>query len=241
MKKTEEKIALNCLVIMFVLFGFSSCKNRNVEPESRYHYYSFNDVDKKWLLNGFKKGDVVIYVNDKKEKAIFQVNYAEITLRDELTVGMGFFTTYAAKYFEYDRQDVRLSCISTPYLGEINITIRKFPIDGSAYEVLQNPPKNKLLEQLTVQVDVPKWNYVSNTGYPTLTDALIKDDICCATPMVINNKTYNQVFTILSGNNQPYTPCPTGCLTYDVNTMLYDKEKGVVGWENIAGEKWMIE
>ncbi len=235
-----KKIALNCVLIMFAVIGLSSCKLFS-EPESRYHYYSFNDTDKKWLLKGFKKDDIVTYVNDKKEKAVFQVKLAEIGLKQEYTVGMGFFTTYAAKYFEYDCQYVRLSCISTPYLGEINITIRKFPIDASPYEVPESRPKNKLPEQLTVQINVPKWNYVSNTGYPTLSDAFIKDNICCATPMVINNKIYNQVFTILSGNNQPYTPCTTGCLTYDVNKMLYDKEKGVVGWENITGEKWMIE
>lgn len=234
----------------------SSCNLTSIEDRERYHYYKFNSDDESWLISSLKEDDRLTYINPKtNEKFKLKVSYLKVSYREEYTIGMGFFTTYASKYFEYDKQTIVLRGIDEPYIGEIQYSIRKFPVTGDdVYRKAQVSSKvPKQPENLFIQIDLPQWNGIDTTnaiGFPNTNapvparvvsrDILFTKDICCVQTVTLGDKIYDDVLVITSNNTQPFQPC-NGCVIYKINKCFYSKSKGIVGWENLDGERWIIE
>lgn len=180
-------------------------------------YYKFRGADYE-KLTPYSKGQILIFKNENGVEQKYIVSEVSTDFKQWHTVGMGFFTTYAASYYYYDQKEIEIQ--TYPYSSNpMNIVLRRWPDD-------EESAKANLYKEFPSTfsgfVSFPFWN--AKAGY----SSIILEYNSNKVQMVISGKTYEDVLVINSNNNTPLKP---DYLKYiqDVNVLYFDAKKGLIG------------
>ena len=226
----------NILLSSFATILLLSCKLNSSTPEKQSEaYYNFTPTDKIMLLK-YKKEEIIIFKNEDNDEVIFNVKdiYEE---KDFYTVGMGFFTTYAASYFYYDFKtiDIKVTKNNVSW-GQFTLRFQKWPENA---QLAKDNKYTKYPDKFYGNMNyLPLWNGQTGKESWSSYGCNINYDNPTST-MSIGNKTYFDVLTINSGSNTPVILNPT--MTRDVNIIYYDKKNGIIGFDDLNNKHWRLQ
>jgi len=210
------------ITIIILVFFISSCGLFEEEEA----YYRFSSQDNKRLLP-YKEGQVLKFYNQNSEERIFTISAINTSLKGRYSEGMGFFTPSASYYFYYDSKEIIFNDSKT-YLSS-HIYFERWPLNtGLAKE-------NKYREypsKFSASIKYFFWNG----------DYLSVDYEQNKVEMLVNGKTYKNVFVITSGVDSIVEfKRVNGEIWYkDVNVIYYDEIEGIIGFDDLNGNEWRL-
>src|SRR5690606_156243 len=97
-------IVRNTALILAVIFSLLSCKKHLQVPEEEA-YYNFDATDRARIPDHVV-GQELLYKNENGGQITFTVSRFDLSEKVLYGEGMGFFSSYAAEYFYYDRLNI---------------------------------------------------------------------------------------------------------------------------------------
>lgn len=226
MKKSILKTSL------FLVFLISCNIPDEVEESNKIAYYNFKSTDLDKLLP-YTENQQLIFKNQMGDERIFQVKRVSKYFKNSYTVGMGFFTSYAAKYFDYDKKNI---FFHNELAGEFEINFIRWPNNT---ELAESNIYYEYPSSFSAYIDsFPYWNGLSNENVPS---SYIKIDYSLIkTTMAINGTIYNDVLKFVSNNNASLPSSNPNC-PKNVNVIYYDAKKGIIGFDDLDNKNWRLQ
>ena len=122
---TYVTVSKTSILILFILLIGCIKPDNEIGNINKEAYYNFKDDDKQKLLS-YLENQQINFKNQSGQERIFKITSVSKYYRNSYTVGMGFFTSYAAKYFDYDEKKVYLC---DEMCGNFEITFSRWPIN----------------------------------------------------------------------------------------------------------------
>jgi len=217
-----KKIILISTIIVLVSFIFSCDK------EKEKAYYRFSQLDSERLLP-YKEGQVLKFINQNNEERDFSIYAVNTSLKNLYTVGMGFFTSYAASYFYYDSKSITL--IDSKMEQPFYINFNRWPLNT---EIAKENIYTEYPSSFSGAIQYMRfWN---------VWDDAIIDYEQRKIEMTVSGKTYKNVFVLSSGSDSIIEyPWPDGTTQIrDVNVIFYDEIEGIIGFDDLNGNEWRL-
>ena len=206
-----KKIFLFSTIIIFASF-ILSCSE-----ETKEAYYRFTSQDNKRLLS-YSEGQVLKFYNQNNEERTFTIGGIS-TIKNQYTVGMGFFTSASSYYFYYDSKSINLFDSKMEQL--FRIYFQRWPLNTDLAK------ENKYTEYPSKFSGTISWRFW-NGDYLSVDYEQIKIE------MSVNGKTYKNVFVLNSGNDSIID------VYRDVNVIYYDETEGIIGFDDLNGNEWRL-
>lgn len=212
-------------VTAFILLLFS-CKK--TVHDTGIPYYKFTQDDKSKLLVSFNTGEERVYRNQINQEIKFKIT-SSATGKAVYATGT-FWGSYIQKHFYYDKQQVIMQYAEGYTESNCTITLERYPV-GANYQ-LQDPVLGTPTFMGSMQF--PLWNASPNAltiGFNYVT-----------TSMTINGKEYTKVRIINSGSSdvlEPDNDLPL--LPRNVNTIYYDFNAGIIRFDDVDGNIWLLQ
>lgn len=220
----------NCILSMIVIMLFSNCRK---DALNTVVYYNFQSSDRERLLP-YTENQVLVFKSQTGQERNFQVCCVSKNYKEWHTVGMGFFTTYAASYYYYDTKEIEF--VSKPAtVGGFRIQFTRWPEDT---ELAESNIYKKFPSKLTAYFSsFPYWNAKDASG--NASHSIIIDYTLPKIKMLVNGVNYEQVMVFRSNNDLPLN---LSYLNYpkDVNVIYYDERQGLIGFDDINGNQWRL-
>jgi hypothetical protein len=222
-------IILSAITLSVLL---NSCKKN--ETDSGTPYYRFNEDDKSKLLFSYDVGEVLVYKNQDNEEISFKVvSY----VKGKASARSGtFWGSSTETFFYYDRQDVVMQYAEGDEGTNCEIKLQRYPV-GSNYN-LQHPVEGT--PTFLGYIQFPLWNKYRDTI--SLNNSIDINFNSPTTSMTINGNTYSKVITVQSGSMEILEPNSTlPRRPKNVNTMYYDLNAGIIGFDDLNGKMWRLQ
>jgi len=179
-------------------------------------------------------GDVLVYKNQDNEEISFKaVSY----VKGKASAGSGtFWGNYTENLFYYDQQDAVMQYAEGNVWTNCEIKLQRYSV-GSNYN-LQHPIVGT--PTFLGYIQFPLWNKYRDTL--SLNNSIDIDFNSPATSRTINGKTYSKVITLQSGSTvilEPNSTLPRR--PKNVNTIYYDQQAGIIGFDNLDGKIWSLQ
>ena len=208
---------------------FNSCIKHTTE--NSLPYYQFTADDKTKLLVGYNTGDVLVYKNQENDEMRFAI-VSSVSGKTLYATGT-FWGNDVESYFYYDQQSIVMEYAPGYEWSNCEITLKRYPA-GSNYN-LQYPVVGT--PAFVGYIAFPLWNSYSDSI--SLDNSIHIDFNARTTSMTINGKTYAKVRIIQSGTTQVLDPNST--FPKNVNTLYYDQNAGIVGFDDVNGKMWRLQ
>lgn len=211
------------LVVLMALINIG-CEE---EQKSQYPYLQFTAADKNKFIN-YSENTLLTFESTTAENRTYQVKKI-IRSKEEYTLGMGFFTTYSSKYYDYDKLSIEFS----NYDGKIN----KWNIDylkrPARFDSSGRPDFNVI--KLVSGMRIWEWNGPGGPEYP-----INLDDQSTIISLKIGNQTITDVQKIFSGSLQETKSREADRLDWNINTIYFHKTLGVLGFSDVKNNVWLL-
>jgi hypothetical protein len=217
-----KKVFLFTTIIILASF-FLSCS------EEEEAYYRFSSQDNKRLLP-YTEGQVLKFYNQNNEERTFTIRAVSIWKKEQYAVGMGFFTSSAAYYFYYDKKEI--------YFVDSKIVV--LPVPSHIY--FKRWPLNTELAKQNTYTEYPSKFSGVISHFSWNGDYLSIDYEQKKIEMFVNERTYKNVFVLNSGNDTiiKFIRANGDILYRDVNVFYYDEMEGIIGFDDLNGNKWRL-
>jgi hypothetical protein len=212
---------LRLLFAVFAITGFISCEQD--QSKSPYPYLSFDNSDKQKFVN-YSENAILKFDSKTAPSRTYQVERIVQTKR-EYTVGMGFFGTYAAKYFDYDE----LSISFKNQDGKINKWTINYSKRPTIYNGNGTEPDFSTVK-LVSEMGMWEWN----------SSAIRLDDTSSLIPLTISNQQIDNVQKITSGKSFETKSTEANRYDWSINTIYFHSKLGVLGFRNVSGNEWLL-
>ncbi|MEM7086517.1 MAG: hypothetical protein AAF489_10065 [Bacteroidota bacterium] len=214
-------------VIFTLLFAMSlttiSCVRESAGSKlSDVPYFQFETSDYNNLLQVYEtEEEFVAYQNQFNEVIRFKITRSTLGREGKFTRGNFFGTGGGALVYFFDAQ-------------RIHLELTEWPDDYKRTEILiQKTIENKL----EGSIRFPLWN--DNTGSSSeLPNTIFLNFNTAPMTLILNNVTYDQVFEIVSENNEPLGPL--GPYQRNINVLYYDIRDGIIGFNDLDGGQWRL-
>ncbi len=216
---------------LLILLGCSKPDDSNANI-NKVAYYNFKDSDIEKLLP-FIENQQISFKNQFGEERIFKITKVTKVYRNSYTVGMGFFTSYAAKYFDFDEKEISFC---NELSGEFKIVFIKWPTNT---ELAKSNINTEYPSSLNGNIQYfPYWNGLStqnsSSSYIKINYTLDK------TAITINGTIYNDVLKFVSNNNSSLATSNQN-IPKNVNIIYYDIKKGIIGFDDLDNKYWRLQ
>lgn len=232
-----NKKQLNLITISFFSFSFlligctADSLAGNGTANDGYAYYHFRDGDYEKLLP-YKKNQILIFKNQNNQERRFGFYSIDSNYKNSYTVGMGFFTSYAAKYFYYDEKVIGMVSESACYNPTIHFS--RWPLNTN---LAKENSYTEYPSKFSAYIDnFPYWNLADQYGsisYIPIDYEQSQFAINCY------GKTYSQVL-IIKSNSQSALPMNNPDCPRNVHIIYYDITQGIIGFDDLDGLKWRL-
>jgi hypothetical protein len=224
----------NSLILISVSLLFLNCSENNPSSSGGVAYYNFRNSDLEKLLP-YAENQVIVFKNQNGEERKFKVSSVNKNYHNSYTVGMGFFTTYAAKYFDYDAKE---------------IDFVEYPSAIPSFEIyLSRWPENTELAKSNVVQEYPSvfgggiqyfpyWNGEIGANNWELNISI--DYKLNKISFVSNGLEYKNVL-VLKSNNNKVTESNNPNYVRNVNILFFDEKKGIIGFDDLDGKEWRLQ
>lgn len=218
-------------IFFFLLMGCSNPYG-SADNSNKVAYYNFKDSDTEKLLP-YLLNQQIVFKNQLGEERIFQIFSVSKYYKNSYTVGMGFFTSYAAKYFDYDEKKIYFN---NSICGGFEINFLRWPNDT---ELAKSNIKYEYPSSFSGHINnFPYWNGIPNPNYYSSTISIYYPSNKIS--MTSNGIIYNNVIKIESNNNTSLTSSDPNC-PKNVNIIYYDTKKGIIGFDDLDNKNWRLQ
>lgn len=220
MKTSRLIISALCL---FVAFSIISCVQESAgSMRSDVPYFQFNSADYDKLLQVYEVEDeFVTYQNQSSEVIRFKVTSSTLGREQKVSGGSFFGTSGGSLVYFFDAQRIQLE-------------LTEWPDD---YERTEFLIQKTIENTLKASIYFPLWN--DNTGSSSaLPNTIFLNFNISPVTVTFNNVTYDQVFEIVSENDEPLGPL--GPYERNINVLYYDIQEGIVGFDDLDGGQWRL-
>ena len=213
------------ILAILIIILLNSCSD-TVDPG--YPYLKFDRNDTKTFIN-YQKGRILVFKSSTAPSRTYQVDDI-VQRKSEYTVGMGFFSTYAAKYYDYDERLITFKNVD----GKTNkwiINYQKRPsaLDGSGKPDLSTA---KLFSAMLMW----EWNGGAGPIYP-----INLNDKTELVTLQIDNQPVPNVQKIWSNSLSSTKSSQPDLLNWDINVLYFTAELGIVGFGDVDGNTWLLK
>lgn len=221
--------------VLPVFFLVTSCIPQPQTQVQAYYEFRGDDFDK---LLDFELYQEITFQNNFGETLIYQVDGVTDDFKKQHASGGGAFLGFSVPvsyYFYFDRSTISFNVIPSVY--DIEYDYERYPVD---VEQAQNNPYTELSSEFIGQVFFANWNGLNNWGGTSGASNSQGIDIDYedeTTTMTINDKIYDNVYVLESGNPEPFV---NGVIVNTVNVIYYDKYHGIIGFDETDGKEWRI-
>lgn len=214
-----NRLPLIFIILLFI--SFCACE----EEEKEIAYYNFS-ADNQANLPAYKKDQRLKFASQSGDTAYMTVTRDFKGLHYLYTVGMGFFTTYAASYFYYDFWDLefRTACRGKSYVNQLYF--QRWPLNQDAAEkdIYTTFPSG-----FYGTIDFGLWNKDQRLAIPFEK---------AKTFMSIGTRVYTHVYVFDSQTTQSTDTAHV--LLPQVNKLYYDTKKGIIGYDDLNAGQWRL-
>jgi len=222
-----KTIAINTTLILVLIFSLLSCKKHPRVSEEEA-YYNFDATDHARIPDHVV-GQELLYKNENGGQITFTVSSFDLSEKVLYGEGMGFFSSYAAEYFYYDRLNVEYTDDSG---YAYNVSYQKWPVN---LESAKADPYKKQASTLLIQISFfPYWNEADEYGYP-VSYLPVNASYGQIAILTINGKTYDGVLKIVSNSNVPFSE------KRNVNVIYYYEGIGIIGFDDLDNNHWRLQ
>ncbi len=218
---SNRKAVLAILIISL----FDGCTNTGDSP---YPYLRFDQNDTKTFIN-YQKGRILVFKSATAPSRTYQVDDI-VGQKSEYTVGMGFFSTYAAKYYDYDERLITFKNLN----GKTNRWIINYQKKPSGLDRSGKPDLSTV--KLFSAMLMWEWNGAAGPPYPI--DLNDKTELVTLT---IDNQQVRNVQKISSHSLSSTKSAQPDLLNWDIDVLYFSAELGVVGFGDVDGNTWLLE
>ena len=210
-----KKFSFFAMTVVAVLLTAAACQ------KDKTAYYQFTPLDNQRLLP-YKQGQVLTFANQNNKERTFSVSAVDIS--KESVKPMGSLDVY----FYYDTKTISLIDSET---GRFAIYFNRYPLDVDLAK------KNRYTKHPSV--------FYARIGGAVFWNGLNMNAAINyeqkKTEMIVNEKTYKDVFVIASGNYSIIEFKPRDEIYYmDVNVIYYDEKEGIIGFDDLNNNKWRL-
>lgn len=209
-------------VLVIILAVFSSCNNDDNGTDLSVDYYPFTAADTENLLVDVPEvSDVLTYTNQQGEELSFQVSRS-INGPTRSSTLINFAFRAGENTFRYDVQTIEMDFLGSPDPSKVfTFAIGKTPDN-----------------ELKGIIEFVLWNAIDDSTISS-TETIVLDFDASTTQLSFNGMVYENVITIYSQNEASIG-------TYfgverNMHTIYYDKNYGIVGFDDTFGNEWRIE
>jgi hypothetical protein len=206
------------MLVYCVLTLSYSCGLQDDNTKDEPPYYSFNQEDYPFLLDGYNVANKrLVFKNQNNEELSFLLRSFEQE-KEVHSIGSGLGPPVTPTIiFYYDRRKIEFAFeqFNEPF-GNLEFTFNRFR------------------DTLRGGIRFPLWN-VDHFFTSTIPIDFEKEEIS----MTVNNVVYNNVIKINSEDTTvQYT---IGPFSRNVNLLYYDKYEGLIGFDDLDGGLWRLE
>lgn len=231
-KKTIQWRTIKLVLGILLLWSFTGCTS-NPSTSNGIAYYQFRGDDFPKLLP-YKTNEVLLFRDQFNQERRFGFTQIDRYYRSSYTVGMGFFTSYAAKYFDYDEKNIQCNINSSGCYRLFSMHFVRWPLNT---ELAKNNSYVEYPSAFTAYIDdFPYWNKNSaNYGIDNITIRYDQPTM----QLSCFNTTYTQVLKLESNSN---TALPNSAqdVPRNVHILYYDITQGIVGYDDLDGHQWRL-
>lgn len=217
---------------LFLIVILVGCSKPDAFNENKVAYYNFKETDKEKLLL-YTENQQLNFRNQFGEERVFEVTSVSKNFRQSYTVGMCFFTSYAAKYFDYDRKEINFS---GSMCGQFNIVFTRWPLNTDLAKSNLNVEYPSSFNGFISYF--PYWNGLDNqnnsSSHINIVFGLYRRSL------TINNKIYDNVIRIESNNTNAIPTSNQNC-PKNVNIIYYDLKSGIIGFDDLDNKNWRLQ
>jgi len=231
--KTVKQLILYSLLI--AILSPISCI---IKPQTRLQaYYEFRDDDFPKILE-VELGQEISYQNEAGDILTYQIESVMDDYKKQHVSGGGSYLGLpvpVSYYFYYDLKQIKFNVNQSMY--DIEYDFIRYPID---IEQAQNDSYTEFPSELIGQIFFVNWNgtEVWNGSNAIYSFGGIRINYNAETiTMSINDTVYHNVYVIASGNPNPLV---NGVITRTVNVIYYDKQHGIIGFDETDGKEWRL-
>jgi hypothetical protein len=211
MKTIMKNLFLSSIAVILV-----ACTKDDKPQGLNKPYYQFTQDDKEKLLTNFELNKEFTYKNQKDERIKFKVLESSIAKDAKLVLGL----SGSSPVFYFDKQNIELSSIGESFA--FSYTLERYPVGYT----LQIPNPIAGTPQFRGYLEFPFWNGSDST--------IIIDYNSPVKSMVVNGINYSKIIEMKSSTSTSKYP-------KNVHLILYDINSGVIGYDDIDGNKWRLE
>jgi len=219
----SKYLAIGYLLIISIV-TLISCSKEEIGSDNNVAYYKFSTDDYSHIPI-FTLNQKIVYKNQFEESLKFTVS----TINESkilYTVGMGFFTSYAASYFNYDIKQIILSPDNDDNafpLFPLSYDFRRWPLDLELAKVnYKTLCESSLLGEIILFEKLGNSRWV---GYDEYSEVIALE---------INEVEYENVKVFKSLNSSESNE--TENITLKV--VYYTDRNGVIGFDDVNGKLW---
>ncbi len=218
---------LSLIILSIGFFTFFSCETEN-GPE--VPYYQFTEAENDLIISfDYVPDQVIIYENQFGERLRFKVISNESKKRNSYSIGTlsgggGGLTHH------FDSKIVRLEIIENP---------------SSGYYSTVNYIFSKKRNTFQSGMCFPLWNvikfYILNFSEQDAFNIPMTQQLSKETSnMTVNGHRFSRVLRLDSGSTEVENNDDFGPLEQKVNTLFYDLDFGIVGFDDLDGNEWRV-
>jgi len=185
-------------------------------------YFQFDTSDFDKLLQVYEiEEEFITYQNQSNQVIRFKIRSSTLGREGKVTGGSFFGTSGGSLVYFFDAQ-------------RIHLELTEWPDD---YERTEFLIQKTIEDTLKGTIYFPLWN--DNTGSSSaLPNTIFLNFNKAPIIITLNNVTYNQVYEIVSQNDQSLGSL--GPYERNINILYYDIQEGIVGFSDLDGGQWRL-